>query len=238
MRLPILVGICVLLAGRSSAQDVTLWGALPTVQFGGILKQRTDYFFQTGGETYWGVFSEEMHRADFLLRHLDLSAGLSWDLGTNWNIAASFLLRRRKPLSEQPGWELRPFGQITHIKRWRKYRLRNRFRSEQRVVKPKEGSDWSFDWRTRYRISLDFPLQGERLDFREFYLNTSLAMLLTLNQADVWFYRNPRAYIGLGYKLDARRKLETGFEYRTQNGNRSGLDERILFWRINWVHVI
>lgn len=232
------LGIALLTASAVLAQDFTLWGGLPSFQFSGALNERVDYFFQTGAETYWWESSEGNSTSDFRVRHVDLSGGLTTDLGTDWNLAVNFLFRRRRPFDDRPGWELRPWAQITHVARAGKYRIRNRLRSEQRFEQPQKSEDWEFDMRLRYRLSVDFPLEGERLDEREFYLNSSIAMLLTLTQDDFWFYRNPRAYTGLGYRLNGKNKLETGFEYRTKNEDETGADEHVVFWRLNWVRSI
>lgn len=228
-------GTCLLAWASLPAQDVTRWGVLPGVQVAGQLPNKVEYFFQLGSETYWLESTEGQTEGDFWVRHLDLSAGADTDLGTDWNVAASLLLRRRSPFEGTPGWELRPWAQLTHVARFGKYRLRNRLRAEQRFVQSRRGDDWRADLRLRYRLSADFPLQGERLDDGEFYLNSSTELLLTPTRPDWWFYRNPRGYVGLGYQLDGKNKLEGGLEFRKQNGAADGSDERIMFWRLNWV---
>jgi hypothetical protein len=211
---------------------------LPEFQISGGLTAKTDYYFQFEAQTYWLESTAGETRSELLVRNLNFNSGISRDLGTDWNFAASFLVRSRQPFEEKPGWELRPRVQLTHVYRRGKYRFRNRLRADNRFEQRKKGDRWEFDLRLRYRLSMDFPLQGERLDDGEFYLNSSAELALTVTQADFWFYRNPRGYSGLGYRLNDKNKLETGIEYRTENDNEAGDDEHVVFWRMVWVRSI
>jgi hypothetical protein len=230
------LSIC--LALPAMTQDVQVFGFVPNIQVDGKLTNRLDYFFQTGGEIHFleRTDGQSENAAEWLT--FDLAGGVSFDAGPDWNLAASLVARRRSPFSGAAGKELRPWQQATHIARFGKYRLRNRLRAEQRFVQRQDGDEFEFDLRLRYRLSLDFPLDGERLDDREFYLNTSAEWLLTPTRERAFFYHNPRGYVGLGYRFNEKNRLETGPEFRTRNAEDDGSDEHIWYWRATWVKTI
>lgn len=222
----------------ATAQDLRIFGFVPNIQVDGKLAGELDYFFQTGSEIHFLETTGDQSEAATEWLTFDLAGGVSFDAGPDWNFAASFLARRRSPFSGQAGKELRPWQQATHSARFGKYRLRNRLRAEQRFVQRRDGDDFEFDLRLRYRLSLDFPLNGERLDDREFYLNVSAEWLLTPTRERALFYHNPRGYAGLGYRFNQKNRLETGPEFRTRNAEDDGSDEHILYWRATWVKSI
>lgn len=237
-RLTIFALFLVLISLSVSAQDRSFFGMVPNVQVDGKLAGKVDYFFQTGSEFFFfeNRAGEKGHISEMLT--LDLSGGVDFNAGTDWNFAFSLLARRRRPFTAEAGAELRPWQQATHIARFGKYRLRNRLRIEQRFVQRQDGDEFEFDLRLRYRLSLDFPLNGDRLDDGEFYLNTSAEWLVTPTRERFIFYSNPRGYAGLGYRFNKKNRLETGPELRTRNITETGSDERIWYWRMNWVKTI
>jgi len=217
------------------AQDELALGYLPTFQFDGQLSERLEYFFQSGSEMILQEQLDGQFQSNPNILSIDIVPGIAFDWGTNWNIAAAFLARRRNPFSGSAGSELRPWQQVTHISRVGKYRLRNRFRAEQRFVQRQQGDDFRLDHRLRYRLSVDFPLSGERLDDKEFYLNTSLEWLLTVTRERFFFYGNKRATGNLGYQFNKKNRLETGLELRSQKLNEAGDVRQTWFLRTTYV---
>ncbi len=226
----LLSGICL------SAQDELVLGYLPNIQVEGSLSDRVGYFFQSGSElTFWGKTDGEALRSTANVLNLDLAPGITFDLGTKWNMAAAFVARRRNPFSGKAGTELRPWQQATYILRLGKYRLRNRLRAEQRFVQKERGGDFQLNHRFRYRISVDFPLNGDRLDDKEFYFNGSAEWLFTLPREQFFFYRNQRGSASLGYQFNKKNRLETGIELRSQNINEVGDVGQTWFLRTTFV---
>jgi len=88
-------------------------------------------------------------------------------------------------------------------------RLAHRFRLEQRIRTS------SYQNRFRYRISFDFPLQGERLDPGERYLILKNEMMSAFNgsEADA----ENRASLGMGWLLRGNKMFELNLQYRTQD---------------------
>lgn len=79
-------------------------------------------------------------------------------------LSLGYMYRTVDPFEPQSGWEHRITQQFAFITTFGGYRLGNKFRIEQRIRSS------NYLTRVRYAISNDFPLQGESLDAKEFYL--------------------------------------------------------------------
>lgn len=207
-------------------KDVQLYGLLPGILVSADAGQ-TKYSFGISSEI--NAVSKRLEGRDFPaeVMNLNLEGALSFDPDPDINLAAGFLYRFSDPFTDRSA-ELRPWQQITLISRLRKYRLRNRFRVEERWISDGEGR-FELDIRLRYRISADFPLQGERLDAKEFYLNFSNEFHLTPTiDRPLYFWEN-RTYLGIGYRLNDRQQLEPALDFRTRKLNDSGSRRNFFF---------
>lgn len=234
--LPIIYGFCCLLlmgASPASGQNTQLYGTIP-----GILLRskfnKLNIALAINSEinvvernTEQGAFPTEVI-------NLNLESLVSFDLNPNINLAGAFLYRFRDPFTGG-GTELRPWQQITLIHRLNQYRLRNRLRLESRWVKSSNAEDYNYNLRVRYRFSTDFPLEGERLDDKEFYLNLSTEVLLTPTTDRPFYFWESRTYAGLGYRLNNRFRLEPALDFRTRRVNDLGARRHILFMRFLWI---
>ena len=227
--IPILLLAC-LSASRLHGQDVQQYGSIPMLLLKKEVNDRLDYTV---------AFSSEMNAIDrrsagerypAKVLNLNLESALSYDANPNLNLAGGFLFRLRDPFTGTTT-ELRPWQQLTTIHRLGKYRLRNRLRAEERWA----GIDLDFDLRLRYRISTDFPLDGERLDNREFYLNISAEALVTPTGSQAFYFWENRTYFGLGYQLNDRHRLEPALDFRTRRRDEAGNRRNFLFLRLVWV---
>ncbi len=90
-------------------------------------------------------------------------------------MSLGYMYRSIDPFEPESGFEHRIIQQFAFITNFGGYRLGNKFRIEQRI----RSSDYLT--RLRYAISNDFPLQGESLDPKEFYLITANEMLYAFN---------------------------------------------------------
>lgn len=68
-------------------------------------------------------------------------------------------------------------------------------------------------YRTRYRATFQKPLNGERVDVKEFYVKVANEYLYQFNKEDVEVRLAPY----LGYQLSKKDKLEFGLDYRLGN---------------------
>lgn len=225
--------ICLLLLGlpmKLTGQDAQLYGSIPMILVKRDLKDQLDLSVTLSSEMHAFDRKTGGERYSAKVLNLNLESALSYDANPNLNLATGFLFRLRDPFTGTTT-ELRPWQQITDIRRLGKYRVRNRLRAEERWV----GSQPDFDLRLRYRISTDFPLAGERLDNREFYLNLSTEALLTPTRKMPWYFWEHRTYLGLGYQINDRHRLEPALDFRTRKMDATGRSRRILFLRLIWV---
>lgn len=87
-----------------------------------------------------------------------------------------------------------------------KYRIANRIRSEQRIY-----SD-DYKNRFRYRLSIDFPVNGEKLDTKEAYVIAFNEFLANVSSKEHDFEN--RIGVGLGWKLEKINKIQLQLQYR------------------------
>lgn len=93
-------------------------------------------------------------------------------------------------------------------------RYGHRLRSEQRL------NQHITIHRFRYRFSLDFPLQGEKLDVGEPYFVGNLESLLSVAKMKQPQY-DTRLTINFGWQLTNNTKLQIGSEYRLEDFNQN-----------------
>lgn len=133
-----------------------------------------------------------------------------------------YYYRNATPLLPGHQYEHRLLQQIGFISFIGDRRISHRVRLEQRIRSS------SYQNRARYRVSYDFPLEGEQLDKGEQYLILKNEVMTAFNtkEADA----ENRAAIGLGWYLSRKQKFEIGIEYRTQDiFADSGLGHLFLF---------
>lgn len=133
----------------------------------------------------------------------------SYTMTARWKVGGGYYYRLSEPLVDGYKYEHRLLQQAGYINYLGDKRLAHRFRLEQRIRSS------SYQNRFRYRISYDFPLQGEQLDPGERYLILKNEMMTAFNRsaADA----ENRASLGMGWLLKGRQKLELNMQYRTQD---------------------
>lgn len=151
----------------------------------------------------------------------DISLITTKKVGLNSRIAGGYLIRLR-------GEEIiqRTIQQFTTVKRMVGFRLAHRFVSDQTFASA-EGPEF----RLRYRIGTEIPLNGEAVDPTEFYIKVNNEYLNSWQAKD--FDLEIRLVPFLGYAISGNNKIELGLDYRI----RSFLDTKTHqnFWvGINW----
>ena len=210
-----MVWLLLLIPFLGKAQDVHLFSVEPTISLGGTIKQGLNYFFQTASESR--LTEADVKGVSFTngVKHWEGTAGLVYDLTTDLSGTASFTFRKNTPFDGHATTELRPTQHIVHAINFGKYRIRQRLRADERFQQGRPNGKYEFYLRLSYRLALDFPLEGDRLDNREFYLNTNAEFLYTPTATDAFFYREWNAYSGLGFKLNDLYTLELGGVLKT-----------------------
>lgn len=88
-------------------------------------------------------------------------------------------------------------------------RLAHRFRTDQTLEKNE-----SLQFRLRYRISWEKPLNGQSADPREFYLKLNNEYLGILQNAEANL--EIRGLASIGYNISSRNQIEGGIDYRLE----------------------
>ncbi len=218
------------------AQENLSYGVIPTFLLSGPLGDRLQYSLSLDTEVNAIPEPGPENGRKTVWRNFDLEAALSYDLNPNLNLAAGLQYRVSAPEAPPRGAEWRPWQQLTLISRPRKFRLRHRFRLEERFVDaPGDPTAFNLRFRLRYRFSADFPLQGERLDPGEFYLNLSTELLTTASFDDGFFLWQNRNYAGLGYQFSPAHRLEAAPEWRIGKAREQDFWQNLLVLRLTWV---
>ncbi|MEO1030263.1 MAG: DUF2490 domain-containing protein [Bacteroidota bacterium] len=134
-------------------------------------------------------------------------------LNLDYNNALSLGVQYRLRASIDGGSnELRLTQQFNYTKSNQALRFGHRFRFEQRIL------DELTIFRSRYRLALDFPLNGEKLDIGEAYLITSMEGLLSIG-AKIKPELDHRTTSQIGWLISETLKLQLGLEYRFEAFN-------------------
>lgn len=141
------------------------------------------------------------------LQYAESQFSFSYGVSTRTKIGGGYYYRLSTPLVDGYQYEHRFLQQIGFISFIGDRRLAHRFRVEQRVRSS------SYQNRLRYRLSYDFPLQGEELDPGERYLILKDEMMTAFNkdEADA----ENRASLGMGWYFNSKQKFELDLQYRT-----------------------
>lgn len=146
----------------------------------------------------------------FRVRQLDFVHFSNLKIKYNQSIALGIQYRFRENFEDNEQNELRLTQQYNFTFKPRSLRYGHRFRSEQRIT-----SDLTI-YRFRYRFTVDFALQGEKLDIGEAYFVGNLETLLNVAKSNLPEY-DQRFTANLGWLLAEKTKLQTGLEYRFED---------------------
>lgn len=147
--------------------------------------------------------------SQFQVRHLHLAHFSNLKIKDNQSVALGIQYRFRKDFDGGPN-ELRLTQQYNFTKQPFVVRFGHRFRTEQRITQALTTH------RFRYRFSVDFPLQGERLDVGEPFLVGNVETLLSVAKSNLPEY-DQRFTLNIGWQLTEKTKLQIGSEYRFEN---------------------
>ena len=84
-------------------------------------------------------------------------------------------------------------------------------------------------YRTRYRATFEKPLNGEKVDVKEWYVKVSNEYLYQFNEKDLEARISPY----LGYQLSKKDKIEFGLDYRL-GGVLESQKKNSLWFRTTW----
>jgi hypothetical protein len=158
-----------------------------------------DWSLNFKAESRQSLFKEEF-KYSYLLTEMSIAA--SKKIGINTSIAAGYLVG-----VDDKSVKNRSIQQVTFVKRYSNFRLSHRFLADQTFV-----NEENVEFRFRYRLSKEIPLQGESLDSREFFLKLSNEYLNSFQNKS--FDMEIRGAALLGYVISPTNKIEFGADYR------------------------
>ena len=148
---------------------------------------------------------------NFENRQLDVIHFSSLSLDYNHSLSVGIQYRIRESIDGGNN-ELRLTQQFNYTKSNAALRFGHRVRFEQRLFE-----DITI-LRSRYRFTLDFPLEGEKLDIGETYLITAMEALLSHSKANK-SELDHRTTLQIGWLVSEVLKLQLGLEYRFEAFN-------------------
>lgn len=159
------------------------------------------------GRNIWMEGSEQLAES-YNWAHLEARLFATYELFGGNNVGGGYQYRTTDPFEAESGYEHRLMQQYAFITYTEARRFGHRIRSEQRIRE--RGTLQRF----RYRLSYDFPLQGQQLDPGEPYMILSNEVLWSLAR-EVSELDN-RVFVGIGWALSRKRKIETGLQFRVE----------------------
>lgn len=150
-----------------------------------------------------------------------------YNLTKEISLAGSYTYERANPFLENYRNENRIWFQAQHLKKFEKFNLKNRLRSDLRFIENRVDNVTDFQHRLRYLLGLDFPLNDKSLYFavyNEFFFDTFEKRVAT--------YSENWAFAGLGFNLSEKTKLETGLLNISwiRNSNKDWLHQ--YYWQL------
>jgi hypothetical protein len=143
------------------------------------------------------------------VRYMEPQLSFSYSTTPRVKLGGGYYYRNATPFLPGHQYEHRFLEQIGFVSYIGDERIAHRLRAEQRVRSS------SYQNRIRYRLSYDFPLNGEQLDNGEKYLILKDEVMTAFNKDAV--DAENRADIGLGWYFNNKQKFELALQYRTQD---------------------
>lgn len=150
---------------------------------------------------------------------LDISSIYSLKIGQNQSLNFGYILRFRDSETIH-----RTFQHYNFLETYNALKVGHRFALEQFYQTEKQTT-----FRTRYRVSLEKPLNGERVDVKEFYLKLGNEYLYDFAEKDLEVRVTPY----LGYQVSKKDKVEFGIDYRVGNFLNNATENNFWF-RTTW----
>ncbi|MEM8508462.1 MAG: DUF2490 domain-containing protein [Bacteroidota bacterium] len=200
------------LSGSIRAQNVNTYGFLPTVNVNAKLPK--DWFTNLKIESRQEIYQDDF---DYSYLRTDLLFVAGKKLGFSTKLAVGYQVI----FENQGGVNHRFIQQIHNLKKYRTFILNHRFQADQTF-----SSNEDTEYRIRYRLSTEIPLNGQTLDANELYLKVSNEYLNAVQHSE--YDLEIRVAVFVGYVFSPKTKLEIGFDNRVD----AFIDDRLRnrFW--------
>ncbi|MDP2235510.1 MAG: DUF2490 domain-containing protein [Bacteroidales bacterium] len=204
----------------SNAQSSSQLGFMPSLNISTKLPK--DWALNFKAESRQALYQDDF-KYSYVLTDLGLTAAKRIRLNTT--IAGGYLMRITNEEIKH-----RAIQQISFARKYENFRLSHRIAMDQTFSNLDDT-----EFRFRYRISTEIPLQGQSLDPKEYFLKLSNEYLNSLQGKE--YDLEIRSVAFIGYAITSDSKVEIGLDYRVDSfisGN-----TRNRFWLgLNFYHSI
>lgn len=203
-----LISMMVLMQFKNSAlaQHAHQFGGLPSLNLNAKLKK--DWSLNAKIEArhlFLSRSSNGIVNTNYKYVLTDFSILAAKKVGLNSRLAAGYLIRL-----EDGELFHRLIQQYTIVQKLSGFRLAHRFLADQTFSSSEDP-----DFRIRYRITLEIPLNGESIDTREFYIRINNEYINSLQSLK--YDLQIRLIPLLGYSITDNFKMELGMDYRVDS---------------------
>lgn len=174
-------------------------GLFPEIALSLPIESNTEYKAKV--ESFHPMYDERAW--DVSYSNTDLQQFIDYSLNPYWSVAGGYQFR----LAKKDRQHHRTIQQVSYVRRMNS-RLAHRIRTDQTFMK-----DEPTEWRLRYRLSLENPLQGLQLEKGERYFIASNEVIGSTEGSEQDIENRLDAGIGAYFKNN--HKAETGVSYRT-----------------------
>lgn len=209
-------------SGLTSAQTVSA-GLMPEF---GLTMPIQGRFSQTykieNQQTLFRDGIDEKGRFEYGYERTDLQLFVNYQFAANWRASIGYQLR----IEEQWNIHHRPIQQVATNTRIGSLRLAHRIRTDQTIERGEP-----FQFRIRYRAALEIPLNGEKIDPKEFYFVISAEPIYSIQAKESQL--ESRLVLTLGHFFSNSNKLELSLDHRADRFFDDGIRQRIWL-KVGW----
>jgi hypothetical protein len=198
--------ICILGWGKAKGQDSFITYIQPQVALNYKVLPYYSHNFTVSSRNF--LYRNQEVRLEG--RNLDLTHFSTLKSGLNTSLGAGLMYRFRRGIDSNGEDEFRLTQQLNITSSPLIIRYGHRWRTEQRIF-PELTIH-----RFRYRFTLDFPLEGEKVDVHEAYLILNTEVLLSVASEREPQY-DQRFSTAVGWLLQSDIQVQAGVEYRLEN---------------------
>ena len=212
MKYKLLFILLIFFALKSSGQEQLNAGFLPKIVVSKNLNDKTKWVNSIENRT---IIYDDVYQFTYNL--VDISSILSFKTNLNQSFNFGYILRFRDDETIH-----RTFQHYNFVTPLSNLKLGHRLAFEQFYQTKRQTT-----YRSRYRLSLEKPLNGERVDVKEFYIKLGNEYLYDFEDLEI------RLTPYLGYQASKNDKVEFGLDYRIGAVLHS-ITEHDLWYRVTW----
>jgi hypothetical protein len=231
-----MIVIFILLMHRniSRAGDADLFGVLPAISQTGRITDVFDYnlFVSTTLNATDRTVDGRRFPAGDIQSYFQPS--LIYKYSPELNFAVAYVYQRTDPFNNDSTNENRAFQQAIFSTPILTGNLYQRVRFEERFITNNRTHETPLSTRLRYMVGYNLPLQGERLDPGEFYMNTYNEFYFSTSGQRNAVYSEDWLYGGIGYSTEGAGNIEMGPMLQTSVIDTQGHRRNLFLLQVLW----